>query len=349
MTVLSSIITGLLVAQPYVLPLAIVLPTIVIILSFRLNFQVQASFLLYIFLTGSFLTAVSGVGCLSRHVWNIPDKMETLLGQTQDFARTILSTTSTAIFLVKFLSKAQASRETVNNVGIGFFILMIFAKFCSVTILPDVKLYSFQETQQDLTFEMFEILEFFIDTICCISTSVFVMITCNRADDQLTLLQPQVSNDDSLPVRAPLNLPVFPVMVVTRVFLLFSLQYQIMFAEDAVKINIIQDTFVNIHALLLPLLFLMTNTNMRTQIIKILVRRQEASTDHQLETFVGSETDQFDGRTLEHKRASSAPTRPSSALMPALPGGVPPDSSVRIPYRSNIRCVDLMLIWSFKT
>ena len=132
---MSALITGLLEAPPYVLPLAIVLPTIVIIFSFRLNFQVQASFLLYIFLIGSFLTSVTGVVCLYRHFTAIPETLDTLLGQTQDFARTILSTTSTSIILVKFLTKAQASREPVNNVGIGFFILMIFSKVCSVTIL----------------------------------------------------------------------------------------------------------------------------------------------------------------------------------------------------------------------
>lgn len=339
---MSAIITGLLEAPPFVLPLAIVLPTIVIILSFRLNFQVQASFLLYIFLIGSFLTSVTGVVCLYRHFTAIPETLDTLLGQTQDFARTILSTTSTSIFLVKFLTKAQASRETVNNVGIGFFILMIFSKFCSVTILLDVKFYSFQSTEQSLSYEMLEVFEFMVDIICTISTLLFIMITCNQADN-LVILHHAVSNDDSLPVRSPLNLPTFPVMAITRVFLLFSLEYQIMFATDKTMRTVVEDMFVVLQALIIPLLFLLTNSNMRLQLVGIFKRNQESSVgpsdEQQLDVFHGSQD--RDSPRVGERRVSSAPTRPSSALMPALPGGVNTptegDRSVRIQYRSNIR------------
>ena len=98
----------------------------------------------------------------------------------------MLSTASTSILIVTFLTKVQASKETVNNAGIGFFILMVFAKFCSVTILPDVKFYSSQETGQALTFQMFEIVESFVDLVCLLSTGLWTLVTCNTAAAQVT-------------------------------------------------------------------------------------------------------------------------------------------------------------------
>ena len=59
------------------LPLASCLPILVIFLSFKINFQVQASFLLYVFLLGSLLSGLSGMLCLYRHITNLT-KLEEL-------------------------------------------------------------------------------------------------------------------------------------------------------------------------------------------------------------------------------------------------------------------------------
>ena len=103
--------------------------------------------------------------------------MEKVIVKLQSLSRTILSTASTSIFIVKFLNKVRAKRETVNTAGIGFFITSIFSKFCSVTILPDVK-YSFNETGQKITFEMFELLECGVDIICLVRLKMFQFLSC---------------------------------------------------------------------------------------------------------------------------------------------------------------------------
>ena len=151
----------------------------------------QASFLLYVFLLGALVTGGTGLVCLYRDLSRGPASSLGLffircISPTQAFARTVLSTASTSILIVTFLTKVQASKETVNNAGIGFFILMVFAKFCSVTILPDVKFYSSQETGQALTFQMFEIVESFVDLVCLLSTGLWTLVTCNTAAAQVT-------------------------------------------------------------------------------------------------------------------------------------------------------------------
>ena len=205
------------------LPSSLILPILVIIISFRVNFQVQASFLLYLFLIGSFLAGMSGSLCAYRHFTDsydeeLEDKMrntvlDSLISKSQSLARTLLSTTSTSICIVKFFTRIQATRETVNNAGIGFFITMIFAKFCSVTILPDVKFYMFKETGQKVTFEMFELFECGVDIICLLSTILFILITCNK---EAIVYPINNASDDQLPVTQPLNLPAFPLMTLNR-------------------------------------------------------------------------------------------------------------------------------------
>ena len=353
-----------------VLPICVICPVIVIILSLRLNFHLQASFLLYAFLLGSFLTGLSGLLCLYRHVavyfeLRISIVASILISKTQVFARTFLSTTATSIFIVKFFSKVQATRETVNNTGIGFFILILFAKFCCVSILPNVKFYSFQQTGQTVSYQIFEILEFFVDIICLTSTSIFVLITCNRAGASVQPLANDNVHEDSLPVTHPLQLPSFLAMTLNRVLLLLCLQNRFRFEKNTDMKDINEDGFVLMHALVTPLLTLVTNSEMRRQVIKIIRRRPHPETEAPgLEMFSGrgevkaeedSEmTDSEAGLRLEGSRSAqarrashrpdSAPTRPSSAA--TAPGSLLPGSVIdqvsRRPYRSNLRSADNM-------
>ena len=338
------------------LPPSSCLPILVIFLSFKINFQVQASFLLYVFLLGSLLSGLSGTLCVYRHFTSLAkleelsDSKQLLISKLQSYTRTMLSTTSTSIFIVKFFTKVQASRETVNNAGIGFFILMIFTKFCCVTILPpEVKFYSFTGTDQKITFEMFELFEAVMDLVCLMSTCMFLMITCNRA---VVVVQPITNtNDDSLPITQPLHLPTFPILAINRMFLVISLQYQIMFDKNLFMKKIIEDSFVVIHALVTPMLVVMTNNCMRLQMMKWITGGRFGShnvsitlQEEEMDVFPGDEDDvvsqlskrsDIQARPPPH-RPDSAPTRPSSAPMLQIPGGIP-ENNVRIPYRSNIR------------
>ena len=338
------------------LPLASCLPILVIFLSFKINFQVQASFLLYVFLLGSLLSGLSGMLCLYRHITNLTkleelsENKEMLISKLQSYTRTMLSTTSTSICIVKFFTKVQASRETVNNAGIGFFILMIFAKFCCVTILPpDVKFYSFTGTDQKMTFEIFELFESVLDLVCLMSTCLFLLITCNRA---LAVVQPiNNTNEDAMPITQPLHLPSFPILAGNRMFLLISLQYQVMFEKNWIMKRIIEDSFVVLHALVTPMLVVLTNNCMRNQMMRWITRGRFVShsiniiQEEEMEVIKGEEEDDIVSE-LSHRsdvytrppphRPDSAPTRPSSAPMLQIPGGIP-ENSVRVPYRSNIR------------
>ena len=137
-----------------ILPLAFAFPVLIIIISFRLNFILHASIFLIVFLLGSVFAGASGLLSIYRHVSNILElgKMLGLLSvlyQSQTITRSLLSTVSSAIFIVKFLTAVTASKETVNNAGIGFFILMLVTKFCCATIVPN----------NELVFECLEILE----------------------------------------------------------------------------------------------------------------------------------------------------------------------------------------------
>jgi len=324
------------------LPLAVVLPVVVIIISFRVNFQVQASFLLYVLLLGSLLTGFSGTLCSYRHISKDDVKallMEKVIVKLQSLSRTILSTATTSIFIVKFLTKVRAKRETVNNAGIGFFILLIFTKFCSVTILPDVKFYSFNETGQKITFEMFELLESGVDIICLISTVIFVLITCNGDN----IVYPMTgANEDQQPVTQPLHLPSFPVMTLIRLFLLACLQYQFMFASENLAKIIVEDLFVILHAFIVPLIIILTTREMRNQLFGIILARnnvvecdQELEMHHDNSKNIMSPLDDEFKNLSDSHRPDSAPTRPSSAAM-TLPGTLP-ENSVRVPYKSNIR------------
>ena len=353
-----------------VLPFCIIFPFLMIVFSLRLNFHLQASFLLFGVLLGSFLAGMTGLKCFYKHLaiyfdWTVSVVPSTILtvSDTQEFARTFLSTCVTSIFIVKFLSKAMATRETVNNSGIGFFILMIFAKFCCVFILPNVKFYSFKTSGQTVSFQMFELLECFVDIICLASSLVFTLVTCNMAGASVQPLTSDPVHEDSLPVTQPLQLPSFLAMSVNRVLLLISLQIQYKFEKQFLVELVIQDMFVVMHALVSPLLTLATHPDMRRQVIQLIRRKPEPEVTPGMEMFSGSgrrgpaeededsqDTDSEAGslpcsRSVQARRAShrpdSAPTRPSSASTAPgslLPGGVS-ESAPRRPYRSNLRSV----------
>ena len=349
-----------------VLPFCIIFPFLMIVFSLRLNFHLQASFLLFGVLLGSFLAGMTGIKCFYKHLaiyfdWTLVRWTVLTVSDTQEFARTFLSTCVTSIFIVKFLSKAMATRETVNNSGIGFFILMIFAKFCCVFILPDVKFYSFKTSGQTVSFQMFELLECFVDTICLASSLVFTLMTCNMAGASVQPLTSDQVHEDSLPVTQPLQLPSFLAMSVNRVLLLISLQIKYKFERHPLEL-VIQDMFVVMHALVSPLLTLVTHPDMRRQVIQLIRRKPEPEVTPGMEMFSGSgrrgpaemedsqDTDSEAGslpcsRSVQARRAShrpdSAPTRPSSASTAPgslLPGGVS-ESVPRRPYRSNLRSV----------
>ena len=357
------------------LPLCIICPLLVIILSLRLNFHLQASFLLYGLLVGSFLTGMTGLLCFYRHIavyfeLNTRVVPSILVSNTQEFARTFLSTTVTSIFIVKFLSRAMATRETVNSTGIGFFILMIFAKFCCVFILPNVKFYSFEPSGQSVSFQIFELLECFVDIICLASSLVFALITCNMSGASVQPLPlPSGSvHEDSLPVSQPLQLPSLLTMGINRVLLLLSLQIKYKFERQNFMELIIQDMFVVMHALVTPLLTLITHPDMRRQVVQLIRRKPEHPEQTPgMEMFSGSgrrepeededsqETDSEAGGGLECSRSvqarrgshrpDTAPTRPSSASTAPgslLPGGVS-EAVQRRPYRSNIRSIRLRI------
>ena len=358
-----------------VLPFCIICPVLVIILSLRLNFHLQASFLLYGFLCGSFLTGMTGLLCFYKHVTVYFDLKtgvvpSILVSNTQEFVRTFLSTTITSIFIVKFLSKAMASRETVNNSGIGFFILMTFAKFCCVFILPNVKFYSLKSSGQTISFQIFELLECFVDVICLASSLLFALITCNKAGSTvqpLTLTSDTV-HPDSLPVTQPLQLPSFLAVSVTRVLLVLSLQIRYKYERQVAMELITQDLFVVMHALVTPLLTLVTHPDMRRQVVQLIRRRPGPEPETPgMEMFSGSgrreaEEDEDSGdtdseagggrrysRSVQARRAShrpdTAPTRPSSASTAPgslLPGGVSEsECAPRRQYRSNLRSVSM--------
>ena len=100
-----------------ILPIAFVLPVLIIIVSFRLNFILHASILLIVFLLGSVFAGATGLVSIYRHVSNILQlnkiqEMLSLLYQSQTITRTLLSTVSSAILIVKFLSVVKSTKET---------------------------------------------------------------------------------------------------------------------------------------------------------------------------------------------------------------------------------------------
>ena len=102
------------IAPCIILILAIATPLFIIVLSFRLNFILHASILLIVFLLGSVLAGASGLINIYRHVGNILQvarvtALLAFLNQTQTFTRTLLSTVTSAIFIVKFFTKINAS------------------------------------------------------------------------------------------------------------------------------------------------------------------------------------------------------------------------------------------------
>ena len=193
-------------AQILVLILALALPVFIIVVSFRLHFILHASILLIVLLLGSVLAGASGLINIYRHLGNILQlarvrTLLTLLNQTQTFTRTLLSTVTSAIFIVKFFTKINASKETVNNSGIGFFILMLVAKFCCGTYKP-------------MLCELLEILECCLDLVCLLSSGLFLCL--------LATTDPVEPLSEESP---PLHLPRFSVMILNRLGLLLSLSH----------------------------------------------------------------------------------------------------------------------------
>lgn len=294
-----------------VLPLAFAFPVLIIIISFRLNFILHASIFLIVFLLGSVFAGASGLLSIYRHVSNILElgKMLGLLSvlyQSQTITRSLLSTVSSAIFIVKFLTAVTASKETVNNAGIGFFILMLVTKFCCATIIPN----------NELVFECLEILECCLDLVCLLSSGLFELTVRPGRETSQTEQSP------------PLHLPKFYLMVTTRVFLLVSLSSQYRHSYEDPNLALYQDLFAVLHGLITPLLLFLTIPGLREQMVDIL----PCLGSDQVEEL------ELELETLSH-RPESAPTRPSSALTPSRPDlpGQASDSSTRIPYRSNIR------------
>ena len=194
------------IAPIVILILALALPVFIILVSFRLNFILHASILLIVFLLGSVMAGASGLINIYRHLANILqlDRVTALLSfltQSQTITRTLLSTVTTAIFIVKFFTKINASKETVNNAGIGFFILMLVTKFCCATYKPGLC-------------EILEVLESCLDLVCLTSSGLFLCLLAT-ADSVQPLTE----------VTPPLHLPKFSVMIINRVCLLLSLSH----------------------------------------------------------------------------------------------------------------------------
>ena len=193
-------------ASILLLLLALALPVFIILVSFRLHFILHASILLIVLLLGSVLAGASGLVNIYRHLSNILQlarlrTLLTFLTQTQTFTRTLLSTVTSAIFIVKFFTKINASKETVNNTGIGFFILMLVTKFVCGTYKP-------------MLCEVLEILECCLDLVCFLSSCLFLCLLA--ATDPVQPLSEE---------SPPLHLPRFYVMIVNRVCLLLSLSH----------------------------------------------------------------------------------------------------------------------------
>ena len=302
-----------------ILPIAFVLPVLIIIVSFRLNFILHASILLIVFLLGSVFAGATGLVSIYRHVSNILQlnkiqEMLSLLYQSQTITRTLLSTVSSAILIVKFLSVVKATKETVNNTGIGFFILMLVTKFCCATIV----------TNNEMLCELLELLECCLDLVCLLSSGLFQLVM-PRTDSVHPL------NEAGPPPAAgpPLHLPKFYVMVSSRMFLVVSLSSQYRHSYEDPALLLYQDLFAVLHGLVTPLLLILTMPGLREQLVNMLPGPPSPGPD---------QVEELELETLSH-RPESAPTRPSSAVIPNMPDlpGAASDCSGRVPYKSNIR------------
>lgn len=300
-----------------VLPIAFAFPVLIIIISFRLNFILHASIFLIVFLLGSVFAGASGLLSIYRHVSNILELgkmlgLLSLLYQSQTITRSLLSTVSSAIFIVKFLTAVTASKETVNNAGIGFFILMLVTKFCCATIIPN----------NEMLCELLEILESCLDLVCLLSSGLFHLLV-PRSDS----VHP-VTESSQTAHSPPLHLPKFYLMATTRVFLLVSLTSQYRHSYEDPALVLYQDLFAVLHGLITPLLLFLTIPGLREQMVKI-PHCSRAGSD---------QVEELELETLSH-RPESAPTRPSSAVIPTRPElpGQASDSTTRVPYKSNIR------------
>jgi hypothetical protein len=305
------------------LPLAFVIPLVLIFSSFRIKFSSNASFLLIIFLVTSFFAGITGILCLYRHVNNLLEGEEVpflinLLFVSQVFTRTIMSTTSSAIFVVKFLSIAGSSKETALNTAIGLFILMIVAKFCCATIIPEVTTLGGHNFGKNITCEVLETVEAGIDIVCLLFACLAKF--CKRKDS----VEPMGTG--TLPPSPPRSLPSFLMMILNRLSLVAAAIHSVMNAFDSPNMLLPQDGFVVVHGIIIPLLLMVTIPSLRRVMLGMV-------SSHQEEEEFEMEPNPPD-TTVQH-RPSTAPTRPSSAIIPNLPGA--PDMAIRVPYKSNIR------------
>ena len=90
-----------------------------------------------------------------------------------------------------------------------------------------------------------------------------------------------------------------------------------------------QDGFVVMHGVIIPLMLMATIPSLRKVMLGMVSSQNEEEEEFEMEM------EPQGSLTTEHHRPCSAPTRPSSAVMPSLPGA--PDMAMRVPYKSNIR------------
>ena len=306
------------------LPLAFVIPLVLIFSSLRIKFSSNASLFLIVFLITSFLVGSTGLLCLYRHVNNLLEGEEVsflikLLFVSQVFTRTIMSTTSSAIFAVKFLSIAGVAKETAPNSAIGLLILMMVGKFCCITILPEVNTINGFTFQQNITCEVLEAVETGIDMLC-------VLLACfakffKRKDS----VEPVGSS--TIPPSQPRSLPSFLLLILNRGSLCAAGFHSSINKFDSPDMFFPQAGFVTIHGILIPVLLMMTIPSLRKVMMGMISSNQEEEEEMEMEP---SPTE-----SNEQHRPSTAPTRPSSATMPTLPSTQ--DMNIRVPYKSNIR------------
>ena len=185
------------------------------------------------------------------------------------------------------------------------------------------------------------------------------------SDHQIFLVQvhpisTELVHEDLLPVTQPLNLPPPLVMTANRVFLVTSLHYGLRPGHYVATRRLAENWFVLLHALVTPLLTLAANTDMRRQVARMLCPRPGPGADQaavlELSVSARGRAPQLEAEPADKPelarghRPDSAPTRPSSAstagaLVTNLPGSVS-EPSVRRPYRSNIRWIELDTLYS---
>merc|ERR550532_667106 len=130
------------IAAVVALLLALLVPSLLTTAASRLPSS-SSSALLVVILLASCFAGATGLGNLYRHITSILASEEAsvenppmvILDNAQLLSRSILSTITTVIFIVRTLALVKAEEETVNTSGILFLLVISAAKFVSVTIL----------------------------------------------------------------------------------------------------------------------------------------------------------------------------------------------------------------------